>query len=105
VNGKKVLVDEHGRTLYAYSHDKTGESKCDGDCANTWPPLVGPATAGSGVDAGQLKTAAREDGTMQVTYFGDPLYYFNGDDQPGDVKGAGVGGTWYLVTADGKWTK
>ena len=100
-----MLVDADDRTLYAYSHDKTGESKCDGDCANTWTPFVGPATAGAGVDGAQLKTAAREDGTLQVTYFGDPLYYFSGDEKPGEAKGAGVGGTWYLVTADGKWTK
>ena len=38
------------------------------------------------------------DGTIQVTYNGLPLYRFQGDKQPGDTNGQGVGGLWSVVT-------
>ena len=30
-----------------------------------------------------------------------PLYYFAGDTAPGDVKGQGLAGKWYVIGADG----
>jgi hypothetical protein len=30
-----------------------------------------------------------------------PLYYFSGDQQPGDINGQGVGGIWFTVAPDG----
>jgi len=40
-----------------------------------------------------------------VTYNDLPLYYFYLDKAPGDVNGQGVGGIWWLVSADGKEVK
>jgi predicted lipoprotein with Yx(FWY)xxD motif len=105
VNGKNVLVNGDGRTLYAYSKDKTlGAGTCDASCASTWPPVPGPAVAGAGVNAKFLGEHKRSDGSEQVTYYGDPLYYFSGDTTSGEAKGAGLGGVWFLETAAGKWT-
>ena len=45
-----------------------------------------------------------EDGKLQVTYGGHPLYYFAPDKKAGDVKGQGVvhfGGAWWVVSAAG----
>jgi predicted lipoprotein with Yx(FWY)xxD motif len=44
-------------------------------------------------------------GSAQATYNGSPLYYYNGDQAPGDMKGAGVkagGATAHLVGPNGK---
>ncbi len=60
-------------------------------CLTKWPALTVPAgataTGGSGV-TGKLGTITRaDDGTLQVTYNGLPLYFFSGDSAPGDANG------------------
>ncbi len=47
---------------------------------------------------GTLTTFARADGSQQVAYNGEPLYYFTGDTAPGDANGEGVGGVWFIAT-------
>jgi predicted lipoprotein with Yx(FWY)xxD motif len=100
-----ILVDDKGRTLYAFTKDQGGKSACSGQCADNWPALAGPATAGTGAQAGLLSTAMQADGTSQVTYGGKLLYYFAGDKQAGDVNGQGVGTVWFVVGADGGLVK
>lgn len=99
------LVDDQGRALYAFTNDtpNSGTSACTGDCIAEWPAVVvtGPATAGEGVDAAMLGTITRDDGTMQVTYNGWPLYYYSGDSVPGDMMGQAMEGVWFLVSATG----
>ena len=58
-------------------------------------------TATAGADAAMLGTITREDGTMQATYNGWPLYYFSGDAAPGNISGQGMEGLWFLVCATG----
>ncbi len=88
-----VLAGSTGMTLYTYAKDSDATSACSGGCATAWPPLTVPAgqvpTAGSGV-TGTLATLTRADGTVQVTYNGWPLYYWQGDKAAGDVTGDGV---------------
>jgi predicted lipoprotein with Yx(FWY)xxD motif len=98
-----ILVDSEGMTLYLFENDTDGVSTCSGGCADTWPALVadGTPTAGDGVDAGLLGTAARDDGSMQVTYNGHPLYHFAPDEAPGDTNGQEIGDVWYVVDAGG----
>jgi predicted lipoprotein with Yx(FWY)xxD motif len=98
----EILVDGEGRTLYAFLNDAQGAPTCADDCAQNWPPLPGPATAGEGVDGALLSTAERDDGSMQVTYNDWPLYHFAGDAAPGDTNGQGVGDVWYVVDAAGE---
>ena len=100
------LVDAEGRALYLFLADSAEESACYDDCANAWPPLLtdGDPAAGDGVDASMLGTLEREDGAMQVTYDGMPLYYFVRDQGAGDTNGQGVegfGAEWYLVSPEG----
>ena len=90
-----ILVDgATGLTLYLFTMDTkdSGESACTGGCLETWPALTVDAgetpTGGPGVDAAKLATITRaDDGTLQVTYDGLPLYFFKNDSAPGDLNG------------------
>ena len=106
-----ILVDGDGNSLYVFMADTQngGTSACGDDdgCTTEWPPLLsqGSPVAGEGVDSSMLGTITRDDGTMQVTYNGWPLYLFEEDEAPGDTNGQGVdefGGLWYLVTPEGE---
>ncbi len=96
-----VLTDAQGMTLYEFTADSSGTSKCSGTCAKIWPPLTVTAapTGGTGV-TGTLGTIQRSDGSQQVTCNGLPLYHFSGDKQPGDTKGQGILKKWYVVRPD-----
>lgn len=105
----KVLVDSEGMTLYYFEKDQkgSGKSKCEGACAEAWPPLVteGKAEAMSGVKAAMLGTIKRSDGTTQVTYAGWPLYTFVGDQKPGEDNGTdskAFGASWYPLHPNGE---
>jgi len=95
----KFLAGEDGKTLYIFKKDSAGKSACSDDCASNWPPftVTGSDTlkAGDGV-TGTLATLTRDDGAMQVTYNGAPLYYFAADKAAGDTNGQGVGGNWFV---------
>jgi predicted lipoprotein with Yx(FWY)xxD motif len=88
-----VLSGPNGLTLYTHAGDSATASTCDGSCATAWPPLAtkGSPTAGAGL-TGALGTLTRPDGSVQVTYGGLPLYYWQGDTKAGDVTGNGVEG-------------
>jgi len=103
IDGAQVLTNSAGLTLYWFAPDTSTTSKCTGSCATYWPPVKGPATAGSGV-TGTLGVITRPDGTMQATYNGHPLYTYAGDSAPGQANGNGKnlsGGLWYEVTVSG----
>jgi predicted lipoprotein with Yx(FWY)xxD motif len=100
------VSDSSGMTLYRFDKDtaKPSKSNCTGDCAETWPPLLvkSPGDIYSiGLDAKTVGYVERPDGTCQVTLGGWPLYYFSKDQQPGDIKGQGVGNTWFAVNPKG----
>jgi predicted lipoprotein with Yx(FWY)xxD motif len=96
-----IVVDGDGRTLYVFTQDTGSTSTCSGGCATAWPPLDGPATAGSGV-TGEVGVTTRSDGTQQVTLAGHPLYRYATDAAAGDTTGQAVGGKWYVIDASGK---
>jgi predicted lipoprotein with Yx(FWY)xxD motif len=101
VDGVTVLTNAQGFTLYSFAPDTSTTSKCNGPCAQAWPP-VKPGTA-SGVN-GAFATIKRPNGTAQLTFHGHPLYTFVGDKAPGQAKGNGVnafGGLWHEALASG----
>jgi predicted lipoprotein with Yx(FWY)xxD motif len=103
IGGKQVLTNAKGMTLYLFVPDTSTKSNCNGSCASYWPPVPGPAMAGSGV-TGKLGTITRSDGTTQATYNGHPLYTYVADTKPGQDKGNGLnisGGLWYVVPVAG----
>ena len=103
INGTTVLTNSAGFTLYWFVPDTSTTSKCTGSCATYWPPVKGPATAGSSV-TGTLGTITRPDGTTQATYDGHPLYTYIGDHGPGSASGNNInlnGGLWKDVPVSG----
>jgi predicted lipoprotein with Yx(FWY)xxD motif len=101
-----ILVDADGFTLYDFHKDKGGQSACYGACASTWPPLIsdGKARALKGAMSAKLGTAKRNDGTVQVTYAGLPLYTYTADTKPGETNGQDIdsfGAEWYALQPSG----
>lgn len=93
----KVLVFK-GKAVYTLS---PAGSPCDAACLKIWPAVTVPAsvmtvTAGSGVQRSKLGVTAGPNGTHQVTYNGQPVYWFY-QDKKGTVKG-NITDQW------GKWT-
>jgi predicted lipoprotein with Yx(FWY)xxD motif len=102
----RILVDGRGRALYLFTREPSTKSRCYGQCAVAWPPFYvrGKLRAGSGLDAGKLRSSRRRDGRRIVTYNGHPLYYYISDRKPGQVTCHNVvefGGTWLVVNPDG----
>ena len=106
-----VLVNGQGRTLYLLTSEKGGKITCtDGNgCTKLWPETIVPngataAKAGSGVMSSLLGTVKEDNGSLEVTYNGWPLYTFAGDSGPGVAHGQGItsfGGTWYVLNSAG----
>ncbi len=95
------ITDSKGMTLYIFSQDVAGNSKCSGPCSNNWPLFyaddIVPSAGLNSSDFGEIK---RADGKEQTTFKGWPLYYFRGDVNPGDRKGEGVIGLWFVAKPD-----
>ncbi|WP_165987674.1 SCO0930 family lipoprotein [Streptomyces sp. YIM 98790] len=104
----EILRDGQGRTLYRFADDSAWpmESLCTGDCLDNWPVAKPVDTADvEGVDPGLLDVFNRPDGAEQLVIDCWPLYWYEGDAEPGDVNGQGVGGKWYVVSPEGKMIK
>lgn len=99
-----ILVDQSGRTLYAFTKDENKSGACDADCIAVWPALTAQSTvdAKDGADA-QLVSQVEE--SSQAVYGKWPLYYFVGDQVPGDLNGQGVDDEWFAIAPDGKLVK
>lgn len=102
----KILTADDGRTVYLFEKDADGKSACYDACAVAWPPVEtgGAPTAKGGVQASKLGTTKRKDGAEQVTYAGQPLYYYVRDTKTGQTSGNGLdqfGAEWYALDAAG----
>ena len=104
---EKIVVDAHGRTLYALSPETTHHLLCkSSECLKFWPPLTvrsrkAKLVAGSGVH-GHLGILRRSNGMLQVTLGALPLYHFSGDSAKGAANGENIhsfGGTWNVISA------
>jgi predicted lipoprotein with Yx(FWY)xxD motif len=102
----RIVGDGPGLAVYIFDKERRGRSECYGACAEAWPPVLaeGPLVAGAGIDADLLGTTRRRDGKRQLTYHGQPLYYYE-HDRPGLVLCHDVfefGGTWLVIRPDGR---
>ncbi|WP_444998211.1 PKD domain-containing protein [Aliikangiella sp. IMCC44359] len=87
-----------GMSLYTWDNDPSSGSNCNGSCAQSWPPLtVSSASDVSAPNGISLGTTTRDNGSLQVTFEGKPLYFYASDSSTGDTTGDGVGGTWHLA--------
>jgi len=101
------LVDAAGYSLYLFWPDARQISTCRGTCAINWPPFTAESSnalpAISEVLSPELLgLIEREDGEVQVSYNGWPLYYYAGDSEPGLIHGHMATEEWYLVTPAGE---
>jgi predicted lipoprotein with Yx(FWY)xxD motif len=101
-----TLWGPDGKVVYVFGADHGSVSRCYGVCATAWPPLLtsGAPLAGPGVEAKLLGTTKRNDGSLQVTYDGHPLYYYSAD-MPGKImcQHANMhGGLWLIVKPNGE---
>ena len=97
--GHGILTDEAGMTLYHYTADQGSTSVCYGGCAVAWPPVLVdslPATQDASL-AQNLGLTPRTDGSQQLTYNNQPLYYYVGDANPGDTNGQASDGVWFVI--------
>ena len=98
-----VVANDRGEVLYAYADDTTTTSACNAAwCLVDWPPLQSPAdpTKSPSISA-PVAVISGAGETTQVTLGGHPLYTFAGDLHPGDTRGEGIGGDWFLISPDG----
>lgn len=94
VDGRTILTDAEGITLYTFDRDEEGVTNCYEQCAVNWPPLMAEEGA---EPEGDFTLVPRDDGGMMWAYRGAPLYYWRDDLLPGDTTGDGVGGVWQVA--------
>jgi len=97
------LVDEEGLSVYVYLPDEAGSPTCVEGCATYWLGLEGdePTLADDSLDQALLGTVDNPEGFTQITYAGWPLYQFAHDRNPGDTRGQGSTGEWFLISPEG----
>jgi predicted lipoprotein with Yx(FWY)xxD motif len=94
----KYFTDTEGKTLYWFKKDTPGKSACGGPCIEKWPIYYREAVvAPKDITAGDFGTITREDGKMQTTFRGYPLYYWVNDKQAGETNGQGVNNVWFVI--------
>ena len=97
----RILVDAQGMTLYHLTAEQNGKFICTSTaCLQVWHPLTAQAGSTPSGSVGSLATIKRPDGSMQVTYKGQPLYTFAQDQAAGQTNGQGIKdvGTWMAAT-------
>ena len=102
----RIVGDGRGLAVYIFDKEQRGRSECYGACAKAWPPVLakGRPVAGMGSDRELLGTTRRRDGKRQLTYRGQPLYYYE-HDRPGLVLCHDVfefGCTWLVIRPNGR---
>jgi predicted lipoprotein with Yx(FWY)xxD motif len=101
------LININQATLYRFDGDNGDptHSHCNDACAAKWPPVTikqGGNVYLAGVDRDAVGAIRRDDGQVQITVGGMPVYRFAGDMKPGDLNGQGVGGTWFAAGPKGQ---
>ena len=98
LKGAPGFVNNASMTVYVFDLDlqSPGQSSCNGQCSQNWPPLIAPA----GSLPSPYSAITRQDGRTQLVYNGRPLYTFAGDSAPGQTNGDNLdafGGIWHIA--------
>jgi predicted lipoprotein with Yx(FWY)xxD motif len=101
-----VIFDGSNQAIYLFDKETSSTPECYGDCAAAWPPVLteGEPVASGAAQQKLLGTTERDDGSTQVTYAGQPLYYY-AHEGPGEVLCHNVsefGGLWLVLHAGGQ---
>lgn len=86
----QYLAEPNGMPLYTYGGDSagSGSSACSGSCLASWPAYQDKG-AKTGLPANFGTITRSDNGQLQFTYHGLPLYTFTGDSS-GQVTGNGL---------------
>jgi predicted lipoprotein with Yx(FWY)xxD motif len=101
-----IVVNSARYTLYIWAQGRSGHGSTHSD--KNFAPLITRgrvvAARGSRVNGHKLGTRTLPNGERQVTYYGQPLYRYRGDREPGQANGEekeSGNGVWVLVQANG----
>lgn len=97
------LVTAEGMSIYMLTQDTDGVSTCTDVCTTNWQPLTaeGELTLDERVNSDLLGTHERADGTIQLTYAGQPLYTHARDTMIGDSHGQSLGNLFFVLSSNG----
>jgi len=102
----RMLFDHSGQAIYLFAEERTASPRCYGACSKAWPPVLtpGPPRGVGGARSQLLGTTRRNDGSLQVTYAGHPLYFYahEGKNEVLCHNVAEFGGLWLVVTPTGE---
>ncbi|HEV2403453.1 MAG TPA: hypothetical protein VGS08_04595 [Candidatus Saccharimonadales bacterium] len=84
----QYLATPGGQALYTSGGDSQGVSNCSGTCLASWPAYQDKGVT-TGLPTGVGTIQRKDNGQIQYTYNGLPLYTFTGDSD-GQVTGNGV---------------
>jgi predicted lipoprotein with Yx(FWY)xxD motif len=84
----QYLAEPNGQTLYTYGGDSAGVSNCTGSCLSNWPAYQETGSTTS-FPSGIRLIKRSDNGELQYTYNGMPLYTFVGD-KNGQATGNGL---------------
>ncbi|GAA3432231.1 COG4315 family predicted lipoprotein [Kutzneria kofuensis] len=100
-----VVLNAANKVLYVFDKDEKNKSNCTDQCKVTWPPVEIANKSKvfiAGINPKDLGTIRRpDDGNLQLTLKGKPVYTFSKDVKPFDTNGEAVGNTWWAVEPDG----
>jgi predicted lipoprotein with Yx(FWY)xxD motif len=101
-----IVFNAENQAIYLFDKETSSTPECYGACAAAWPPVLteGEPVASGAAKQGLLGTTERDDGSTQVTYAGQPLYYY-AHEGPGEVLCHNVsefGGLWLVLDAGGQ---
>ena len=101
----RIVGNTRGKAFYLFDKERRSRSECYGACAKAWPPVFagGRPVAGKGIDPDLIGTTRRRSGRRQLTYAGQPMYYYV-HDAPARVLCHDVvefGGRWLVIRPDG----
>jgi predicted lipoprotein with Yx(FWY)xxD motif len=95
--GEHLLANSRGNTLYVLDVDLNQPSpKCNGACAEVWPPYLLSEEEVASVKA-PLGVIARDNRKSQLTYNGRPVYSDAFDRGAAADAGDGIGGVWHYI--------
>ena len=94
-----TVLTADGQTLYLFTKDVPGQTRCVDRCAQDWPPLIVTRHPDARGDVpGKLGTLKRDDGRRQLTYNGVPVYlYIEDAPHSDDANGQDVDHEWYVM--------
>jgi predicted lipoprotein with Yx(FWY)xxD motif len=93
-DGRTIVTTAEGMAIYTFDVDQPGVSNCYNGCAKAWPPVLVQSAAGLQAPMGVTQ---RKDGTLQLTIDNQPVYLFQGDQNPGDIEGDNLNNVWHII--------